>query len=286
MVEQRWKEWVEEEAEKAARKAMNDSFLRDEGRDQARAAADAARKEVLKFHGELVERNDSDAKTPATQQEPIQIKEEPAPTVPKTKIPPDNESVAVVVPSAPKVSNGATAKTLAFTEKLRRMYEQKAAEKAAGLNGGSNVEVKTIQLADATVDVKKKETTHDHIPAPVVTPSPCMENILDDILSTQNEQPWLVQPDARVPSLGGHTDYIDTSQDMSTKQDKLSHTMRLELERKYKGSTSHGRYGKGRKGSNQSRFDEMIASRGKLPAFKMRNQVLEAIRNVSYFILS
>ena len=35
-VNKRWNDWVEEEAEKAARKAMNDAFLRGEGGDSAR----------------------------------------------------------------------------------------------------------------------------------------------------------------------------------------------------------------------------------------------------------
>ena len=38
-VNKRWQDYVHDEAEKASRKAMNDAFLRGEGREEARAAA-------------------------------------------------------------------------------------------------------------------------------------------------------------------------------------------------------------------------------------------------------
>ena len=288
VVEQRWRQWVEEEAEKAARRAMNDAFLRDEGREKAREAAEVARKEMLRFHGELDDSDKEDAATAshdsgeelhveqtvcvATSESDEKV-EEPLPVSLST-----NDSSQ----SAQKPRSGATAKTLAFTEKLRNMYEQKAREKAAGISGNNAVELKTIELTKATVEVhlSKNETiSTEHIPAPIVTPSPCMENILQDILSTQQEQPWLVQPDARVPTIG--TSQNSDNRDMAGKKDKLSNAMKIELERKY-SNKNQSRCGKDKGRQRKfSKFDEMLASRSKLPAYKMRNQVLETIRNVS-----
>ena len=287
VVERRWREWVEEEAEKAARRAMNDAFLRDEGREKAREAAEAARKETLRFHGELDDSDMEDTAAVATESvKELPVEQESCKESSNKTV---EEQKPVAVPtvyssqSASKPRSGVTAKTLAFTEKLRKMYEEKAREKANGISGNGEVKLKTIELTKATVEIdpnKNDEASTEHIPAPIVTPSPCMENILQDILSTQQEQPWLVQPDARVPTVGASNN--STVQDMSSKKDKLSKSMRLELEKKYNNSTNQKRYGKdkGRQGKF-NKFDEMLASRSKLPAYKMRNQVLDTIRNVS-----
>jgi hypothetical protein len=278
VVEQRWKEWVEDEAEKAARKAMNNAFLRDESREQARLAADAARKEVLRFHGELEEDEEPDAvEVPAVQKHVDVLIKNEATVASKLISPRDSKSNPEASPDAPKVNNGATAKTLAFTEKLRRMWEQKVAEKASGNS------IKTIHLADAsdTAPKKKEFTPSIHIPTPIVTSSPCMENILNEILSTHQDQPWLIQPDARVPTLA--TKDMRIIHEMSAK-DKLSNSMRVELERKYNSGKSR-RYGKGKNWSNKQ-FDEMLACRSKLPAYKMRHHVVEIIRNNQITVIS
>lgn len=288
VVEQRWKEWVEDEAEKAARKAMNAAFLRDETREQARSAADAARKEVLIFHGELEEENESELNvaevpSPAPQQADAALVKDEATIESKPKSHVDvNKLTLESAPSAPLVKSGTTAKTLAFTDKLRRMYEQKAAEKAAG---SSSTVTKTIHLTSASADTvpKNKESSPTHIPAPLVTSSPCVEHILEDVLTTQREQPWLLQPDARVPNLG--TKDIGETQEMT--REKLSNSMRVELEQKYNNSKSQGRFGNGKNRQNKvSQFDEMLACRSKLPAYKMRHQVLEAIRNNQITVIS
>ena len=157
------------------------------------------------------------------------------------------------------------------------MYEQKAKEKTEGTTDVSGVgPPSAIQLANASIEVPQ-DTSLGHIPSPIVTPSPCMENILEDIVSTQQEQPWLIHLDARIPT---YRDCTGTSQDMS-KKDKVSNSLRVELERKYNNS-NQGRHSKHtKKRSNKiKQFDEMLASRCKLPAYKMRNQILETIRNV------
>jgi hypothetical protein len=282
VVEQRWREWVEDEAEKAARRAMNDAFLREEGREKAREAADIARKEVLRFHGELDVGSGDEAAEPKQDINKVE-KEVAVPLTDRRAREPMIEDDTTPIETAQPTSttnSGATAKTLAFTEKLRRMYEQKVKEKAAGISVDKDSALGTIRLADAIDEAPSKTTEPTaHVPTPIVTPSPCNEHILEDILSTQREQPWLVQPDARVPIQSSRT---IAKEDMSTKKEKLNNTLRLELERKY-SSKSQIRYGKG-KGKGQQRlsqFDEMLSSRSKLPAYKMRDQILQTIRNVS-----
>lgn len=279
VVEKRWKDWVEEEAEKAARKAMNEAFLREEGREQARHAAEVARREVMRFHGELEEERSveiaasSEHDSVQLEKPKLRLKNE---TTTSEKAQPDMV-ITDTISTASAISSGTTAKTLAFTEKLRRMYEQKAKEKTEGKTGDSGVEPPSaIQLANASIKVPQ-DTSLGHIPSPIVTASPCMENILEDIVSTQQEQPWLVHLDARIPT---YRDCTGTSQDMS-KKDKVSNSLRVELERKYNNS-NQGRHSKHtKKRSNKiKQFDEMLASRCKLPAYKMRNQILETIRNV------
>jgi hypothetical protein len=261
---------------------MNDAFLREEGREKAREAADIARKEVLRFHGELDHDSGDEAAKPKEDFTKV-AKEVSAPLKDQRAREPLIEDDTTPMEAAQPTSttnSGATAKTLAFTEKLRRMYEQKAKEKAAGISVTKDSALGTIRLADAIDEAPSKTTESTaHVPKPIVTPSPCNEHILEDILSTQREQPWLVQPDARVPMQGSRT---IAEEDMSTKKEKLNNTLRLELERKY-SSKSQNRYGKG-KGKGQQRssqFDEMLSSRSKLPAYKMRDQILQTIRSVS-----
>lgn len=90
-----------------------------------------------------------------------------------------------------------------------------------------------------------------------------------------------VQPDARVPTLA--TKDMRIIHEMSAK-DKLSNSMRVELERKYNSGKSR-RYGKGKNWPNKQ-FDEMLACRSKLPAYKMRHHVVEIIRNNQITVIS
>ena len=298
VVEMRWKEWVNEEAEKAARTAMNDAFLRDETREQAREAAEKARVEMLRFHGELPE---EEAEDEITAKADDQGEHDTAYVNGDRSAAASNKPSSIDQSESPSNTNAdqsttrtpaATPKTLAFTEKLRRMYEQKAKEKSEGNSGSEDgSRLGTIHLSKATsvdTSITNESAPSEKIPAPVVTPSPCVEHILQDILTTQAEQPWLIQPDARVPTVGSYnkneTDHTLSSAEASQK-DKISNSLRVELERKYK--SGQGRNNKDRRRHRpNSKFEEMMFSRSKLPAYKMRDEVLDTIRNNQITVVS
>eukprot|EP00804_Cyclotella_cryptica_P008661 CCRYP_020114-RE/>CCRYP_020114-RE protein AED:0.18 eAED:0.18 QI:30/0.83/0.71/1/0.83/0.85/7/67/1794 len=307
VVERRWKEWVQEEAEKAARKAMNAAFLRDESREQAREAAEIARVEVLKFHGEIDEccgssmgkATDLTSGKNLDQQIGPMNKEGLVTTDDEVAQHEQSESTSPAASVAAATTNslsGTTAKTLAFTEKLRMMYEQKAKEKAAGISeegqGGEekNNLFESIHLSDAISVINAKthdSTSPDRVPAPVVVSSPSIDNILQDILRTQRDQPWLVHPDARIATVVPDDDcrIQNLSGATASKKDKISNLLRKELEKKY--TRSQGQSGKERSQTGVTdKFHEMLSSRSKLPAYKMRSEVLETIRTSQVTVVS
>ena len=296
VVNRRWKEWVEEEAEKAARRAMNDAFLRDEGRDKAREAADAARKEMLIFHGELEE-------------ESVDEKKEDQPTESKTDEG-DHEAAAdstnprsvneVIIEAGEDVTklqqqaanSEATPKTLLFVEKLRRMYEAKALEKAEGSNDDES-KFGALHLTDAESKTDNTDTMDQsakpHVPAPVVAPSPGIKDVLKDLIQTQTDQPWLVAPEARVPTVD-EVSSKGRSIDNSRMQ-KTSNQLKNELERKYESARGGGRQNfrhsnKRRGGGPGKEFQDMLEQRSKLPAYKMRDELLSIIHNNQVAVVS
>ena len=269
-VNKRWQDYVHDEAEKASRKAMNDAFLRGEGREEARAAAANARLEVLRFHGEL-EENCGDGND-----QPIAAGSSPtlADDTKNIEARSDADEDIVVDASLPPTNTSkseATPKTLLFVEKLRKMYEQKAKEKAEGVDA-SEPEYGTVRL------VNPSSTTNDpitHAPTPVVTPSPGVEEVIDDIAQTHKMQPWLIAPDARVTvssdKCGFHTSQTISIEELQ-KKEKTSKTLRADLKRKYD--------------KRSGPFNGMLSQRAKLPAYKMKNELVKTIRKNQVTVVS
>ena len=268
-VNKRWHDYVHNEAEKASRKAMNDAFLRGEGREEARVAADDARLEVLRFHGEIEENCDNEkeqsnaagsSSTLDDDRGTIEIESDAA------------EGKAVnASPTTHTPVSDATPKTLLFVEKLRKMYKQKAKEKAEGIDS-SESEYGTVRLADPS-SASNGPTTH--APTPVVAPSPGVAEVFDDIVQTHEMQPWLIAPDARVPISSEKTDFY-TSETVSNeelqKKEKLSKSLRADLKRKYD--------------KRSGPFVDMLSQRAKLPAYKMRNELVKTIRENQVTVVS
>jgi hypothetical protein len=282
-VNKRWKEWVKEEAEKAARKAMNDAFLRGEGRDSAKDAAEIARKEMLSFHGELEEEVKDEKITTV---DALKGTAEDDSGVKDCSVPQCNEleddtivSTDVSALQPPMANSDATPKTLLFVEKLRRMYDEKAKEKAAAIHlrgAASNVAADVIETV--------------HVPTPVVAPSPGIEDILKDVLTMQREQPWLISPEARVPTIDDIFSEKGTPMDESRKIE-TSKLLRLELERKYSQAEQSSR-GNGRHRNNRhtvdsaKQFQLLLAQRSQLPAYKMRDRLIKTIRENQVTVVS
>ena len=268
-VNKRWYDYVHGEAEKASRKAMNDAFLRGEGREEARTAADNARLEVLRFHGEIEENCDNEkeqsnaagsSSTFNDDREKIEAESDAA----------EGKAVNASLTTHTPMSD-ATPKTLLFVEKLRKMYAQKAKEKAEGIDS-SQSEYGTVRLADPS-SASNGPTTH--APTPVVAPSPGVAEVFDDIVQTHETQPWLIAPDARVPISSEKTDFY-TSETISNeelqKKEKLSKSLRADLKRKYD--------------KRSGPFVDMLSQRAKLPAYKMRNELVKTIRKNQVTVVS
>eukprot|EP00985_Skeletonema_marinoi_P009325 scaffold4339_cov77-Skeletonema_marinoi.AAC.1 len=151
------------------------------------------------------------------------------------------------------------------------MYEQKAKEKAEGVDA-SEPEYGTVRL------VNPSSTTNDpstHAPTPVVAPSPGVEEVIDDIAQTHKMQPWLIAPDARVP-VSSEKSGFRTSQTISIKElqkkEKTSKTLRADLKRKYD--------------KRSGPFNDMLSQRAKLPAYKMKNELVKTIRKNQVTVVS
>lgn len=287
VVSRRWGEWADEEAEKAARKAMNDAFLRGEDRAQAREAAEVARKEMLRFHGELeVEEEDNEKEEKKESDGELSEAQESGDRIPASV----QENQELHKPTAKAVT---TPKTLLFVEKLRRMYDEKAREKAAGTSDDENNNNKLggLHLSEASTSTPSEK---DHIPAPVVAPSPGVEDVLNDVLTTQREQPWLIASEARVPTIDEHRNNGPTPND--NRKNQLSNIMRVELERKYQVDNA-SQCGKGRQGrgndrrrsggvSSNRQFQQLLQQREKLPAYKMRDRLLTTIHQSQITVIS
>lgn len=292
VVNKRWEEWVENEGEKAYRATMNDAFNGGADRDEARKVADIARKEMLIFHGALNEEENSNKQ----KVEPVGKK--------SSDVKENAESAIDNLPSSANTdsnsnahqatrSNEATPKTLLFVEKLRRMYEEKAKEKAAGISADSSGELGTLHLANATSKAAIDDagsTEAIHVPSPVVAPSPGIETVLKDVLTTQQDQPWLISPEARVPTTE-ERESPPTADD--ARKHKISTALRIELEKKYKVGQPKGkgqqRYKNDkRRGSdgNSNQFQQLLSVRQQLPAYKMRDKLVSTIQHNQITVVS
>lgn len=267
-VNKRWHDYVHDEAEKASRKAMNDSFLRGEGREGARAAAENARLEVLRFHGEL-EQNCDDEKDQSNAEDSFPKLVEDAKTIDKAPDADAEIEESAEDKSDAKSKSEATPKTLLFVEKLRKMYEQKAKEKAEGFEALES-EYGTVRLANP-LSMSRDPMTH--VPTPVVAPSPGVEEVIDDIVQTHKQQPWLIASDARVP-ITSENCVFHTSQSIEEVQrkEKTSKTLKADLKRKYD--------------KRSGPFNDMLSQRTRLPAYKMKDDLVKTIRRSQVTVVS
>lgn len=266
-VNKRWQNYVEEEAEKAYRKALNDALLEGACREDARAAAEKARLDVLSFHGELDEgKGNGEDEHNTVDNSCVNLADDAENVVDGNADADDKVDITNQLRSNTSKSE-ATPKTLLFVEKLRKMYEQKAKEKAEG-NVECPVRLSTPLSDDGT------NLPLVHAPTPVVASSPCIEEVIDDLVTTQRNQPWLIAPDARVP--------ISEKSDMQT-----SHTMtRDEIQQKEKMSKALKADLKRKYDKPSGKFHDMLLQRKALPAYKMRAKLVTTIRSSQVTVVS
>ena len=265
-VNKRWQIYVQEEAEKAYRKTLNDELLEGVGREDARAAAEKARLEVLSFHGEIDEgKGNIEDEHNTVDNSCVNLADDAENVVDGNAYADDKVDITNQLQSNTPKSE-ATPKTLLFVEKLRKMYEQKAKEKAEG-NAECPVRLATPLSDDGTNPLV-------HAPTPVVASSPCIEEVIDDLVTTQRNQPWLIAPDARVPiseKNGVQTSHTMTRDEMQQKE-KMSKILRADLKRKYDKPSG--------------KFHDMLLQREALPAYKMRAKLVMTIRSSQVTVVS
>ena len=213
---------------------------------------------------------------------------------------------------------GATQTTLAFTDRLREFYEKEKAKKEAMKSGGTveeegddDLDKYHLTSAAAGQDSEDDEKEGDdysgggglHVPAPVVIPSNAVRDVVQSVVNEQKRQPWLVCPEARAPTLAEDGISMQSKSHLSPEelreQQKICRTLRNDLQRKYqsaeqweasggKGSQNGGgrNKGKGKGGPIGQQFHRMITQRSRLPAFKMKDDIVKTIANNQITVIS
>ena len=269
---------------------MNDAFLRGEEKEQARDAATTARLDMLRFHGELEDGDSND-------NDQSQVK--PPQSSKKTdgdKSPLEDRAVSLQVANEDsdfnrpmvKPESESTPKTILFVEKLRRMYEEKAKEKAAGIIEHSTNKLGGLHLTSSSRNTavdNDSSSLQTHVPSPIVAPSPGVEDVLKDVLITQREQPWLIPPDARVPTTDENSATEVGAVDDSRKHE-ISESLRIELERKYQAESKGRHRNRNDRQNASNNFQQLLKQRQNLPAYKMREKLLSTINNNQVTVVS
>lgn len=236
----REKERVEAEAEKAARAAMNDAFNRGESVEEARAVAKQARIQSLKENGIVVEDaepSEESSKQDEQAEESIEDIAQVSQSGPTPKAAASMDRLAGTAES--KYSEQATPTTNAFMDRLRLMYDDAAKQKAGVKSSesdhneithanGDSTKLEMVRLNKPERDASDNEVVH--IPRPVAVLSGEIGGIMNDVIEQQNNQPWLVSPEARVPTMTDEN--IAKSGNQSQRQQTISKKLKEELGRK------------------------------------------------------
>lgn len=185
VVDTRWNEWVEEETEKAARKATNDAFLRGQGCDDARDAAENVKKEMLRFHGDLCEADNT---------------EENASMYHPNRNDTHNNSMTTNFMHATNQTHEQEPASFNCNKRYQKIASKQTPLVHLCKEKGEKIPDGPHLYAASKISIELSDLAPcQHLPTPMVTPSPCIEDVLKDITLTQRDQPWLIAPEARVP---------------------------------------------------------------------------------------
>jgi hypothetical protein len=290
---------IEEEAERSARIAMNAAYNSGKSPQEARAAAELKRQEVFQYHLGGEDNIEEDKENP----EDLPIDKSPIdPTDSEAHVSEvsDNVMVSSASESLPTKS-GPTQTTSAFMDRLREMYE-KAAKKKSGshkpakgddddekLDASSGDELSSpSQLEgyhlDTSISLRKDEV--DHIPRPVAVPGGELASVMKDIIAQQEDQPWLIAPEARVPTIDLHRTQV--SQKKAKLETSINRTLQTELVRKRREAFEWGqrngnkaaqtkRAKQKNNGFSPQQFYSMMCARERLPAYQKAEDIVATI---------
>ena len=275
-ISQRQEEQIQQDAERAARAAMNAAFNRGASGDEARAAAQEAKREVLREHGVTIEEEQSGA-VETTEAITSDIEDASPVTsenfssreaTPKTSAFMDRlkDTVAKAVEQNPvkllSSQTEATPTTSAFMDRLRQMYDDAVRAKTGKSKGVDRSDtgatedsaVETTSRTEPELDAYHLSDPEWHegegqpesrLPRPVAVPTGELADVMKDVITQQQDQPWLVFPEARVPTVkiasaiyGVAGDRVVVTPEDERKQRDISKSLRQELERKHKSANS------------------------------------------------
>ena len=239
----REQEWVEQEAEKAARAAMNDAFNQGESVEEARAAADEARAKSYKENG-FEPPGTTNEETPETKEEG----RDPSGEAVSGKAPIPTANTASFMDRLLQTPKGkekdlpvATPMTTAFMDRLRQMYDDAVEQKAAKASGkdAERDETCTKKGRDDDIEAYHLEAKEDamtdlHQPRPIAVPTGEMGEAMNDIISQQRDQPWLISTEARVPTVEFVNEEVGLTSEQQKRQQDISKKLLAELVRKRK----------------------------------------------------
>lgn len=282
----RERERIEEEAERAARAAMNAAFLRGDSVEEARRVANEARTDSLKINGVDESSSAGEKEPPATEES--EKNEETHDLAQDVKESNPTPTTAAFMDRLAEVRNEkrkdeTTATTSAFMDRLRQMYEDAAKQKAGTLESGvkgdegnhkkdnhnKQNELDRYHLSQPVREDQEEidEDSDRRIPCPVSIPNGELGDLMNDIIDQQKDQPWLVSQEARAPTISLERKGVSTEQ--TQRQQEISENLRLELQRKRKSaadwakkhSVSNAQRGKKTNGFSPQRFHSMMSVR-------------------------
>jgi hypothetical protein len=294
-LKQRAEQRIAEEAEQAYRKAMNAAFNQGESADEARAAARKAQKESLRHNGENVSSSDDEGDS-----ENMTLKDGTDQPQVMTQDNGGNEEATkdeleLVKPKQTPSTSRATPATMAFMERLRQCYNDAASEKSRHSQSKSlavqgNKGAKKDGAADYTVGEanyhfeepiqaggwEAAQAKKTHVPMPIPVPALDLKDVMKDVIKTQNEQPWLISPEARVLTVSAKEPELTPGQ--RYQRNTINKRLRDELTRKHETADTWATNNTASpKKNGKGQFHTMRLQRQRLPACMMKNEIIETI---------
>jgi len=263
---QREKERMDEELKKVGRVAMNASFNRGESVEEARAATQLAEKSFRHEHGLEYPSDISGAHSLGQSGKTAEQKDH---ACVDHNVGDDDEADGHTIENVDSLQKlpQATGTTMAFMDRLRGMYSDAKANggKSTGVYSVIEPKVKASTKGGEIIDAK-------NFPRPVAVPVGDLAKVMEDVVTVQTEQPWLVSEEARVP--GAVSKYESLTPQQLQKRRELSKNLRDELEKKYRASA-------GSKG-----FQKMLTQRKKLPAYQMRKEIVATVERCQITVIA
>lgn len=301
-IEKRNRNRIEDEAENAARFAMNKAFNEGKSAQEARRLSYEARKLSLI-------RNGVEKPLHGVANEPASVVDSASNlfTVNTTSVIDEFEKYNVAseiekpVPVNIADKKIITATSMAFMERLRDYYAQAATLKQQQVCDRTSTSSSTteeglstnmqILLSDPSARPSDLNDKNDvHIPAPVPIPTGDLGKVMKDVLELQRDQPWLIAGEARAP----YTSILDAALTCSQirLRNETSKKLRADLEQKYSAADQvdeqkqGGAFPHSKTGIIPERFHLMLRQRRQLPTYKMKDDIIKTVERNQICVIS